>query len=379
MIELATKRLKPGMVAAQSVFNSSGANYITRGVTLTQQYIDRLRQLGVEGIHVTSTDAQAQLPPPEDILSEKTRAFAVKRVYDVFEQVTRTGTFDLDPLSQASAAIINDIMERRGNLVQLTEIRLHDMYTFAHCVNVAMLCSMQGVLLGMNEKELSELTMGGLLHDLGKLVVPPEILNKPGRLTDEEFAVIKKHPAAGAEKILKLNVPNVDRLAIVARLHHEKMDGTGYPNGRTSKTIHRYGRIGAIADVYDALTSSRPYKKAYTPAIAYNIMVHCSPGQFDEDLLKLFFSNVAIYPIGTVLKMSLGYGIVKSVEFGKTERPCVVVFADKAGHLNETPVQVDLSEEMEGYIDTVINDVDLFHFIHEIGFDPASLLIDEAQ
>ena len=143
MIELATKRLKPGMVAAQSVFNSSGANYITRGVTLTQQYIDRLRQLGVEGIHVTSTDAQAQLPPPEDILSEKTRAFAVKRVYDVFEQVTRTGTFDLDPLSQASAAIINDIMERRGNLVQLTEIRLHDMYTFAHCVNVAMLCSMQ--------------------------------------------------------------------------------------------------------------------------------------------------------------------------------------------------------------------------------------------
>ena len=143
MIELPTKRLKSGMVAAQTVFNSSGANYITRGTTLTQQYIDRLRQLGVEGIHVTSTDTNAPLPPPEDILSEKTRVFAVKRVCHLFEQVTRNGVFDLEPLSQASAAIINDIMSRKGNLVQLTEIRLHDMYTFAH-EDVYGLCNRQG-------------------------------------------------------------------------------------------------------------------------------------------------------------------------------------------------------------------------------------------
>lgn len=379
MIELATKRLRPGMVAAQTVFNSSGANYITRGTMLTQQYIDRLRLLGVAGIHVTSTDTNAPLPPPEDILSEKTRAFAVKRVCHVFEQVTRTGVFDLDPLSQASASIINDIMSRKGNLVQLTEIRLHDMYTFAHSVNVAMLSSMQGVLLGMDSKQLSELTLGGLMHDLGKLVVPPEILNKPGRLTDEEFEIVKKHPAAGVEKIMKLAVPEVDRLAIVASQHHEKMNGKGYPEGRTSKTIHRYGRIGAIADVYDALTSVRPYKKAYTPAIAYNIMMNCSPGQFDEDLLKLFFSNVAIYPVGTVIKTAMGYGIVKKVEFGKTERPVIIVFADLYGHMNGNPELVDLSEADEVKIDTVINDVELFHFIHEIGVDPASLLIDEAQ
>ena len=375
MIELPTKRLKSGMVAAQTVFNSSGANYITRGTTLTQQYIDRLRQLGVEGIHVTSTDTNAPLPPPEDILSEKTRVFAVKRVCHVFEQVTRNGVFDLEPLSQASAAIINDIMSRKGNLVQLTEIRLHDMYTFAHSVNVAMLASMQGVLLGMDKKELSELTLGGLLHDLGKLVVPSDVLNNPGRLTDEEFAIIKKHPTAGVEKIMKLKVPDTDRLSIVASQHHEKMNGKGYPKGRAGKAIHLYGRIGAIADVYDALTSVRPYKKAYTPIIAYNIMTNCSPGQFDEELLKLFFSNVALYPVGTVMKTSMGYAIVKDMEFGKTGRPVVIVFADLYGHMNAEPEQVDLSVADDVRIDNVINDVELFHFIHEIGFDPAALLI----
>ena len=374
MIDLPLKRLKPGMVTAQSIYNSSGANYLTRGTELTKQYIDRLRNLGVSTLHVVSTVVDEKLLPPEEILSEKTRALAVKRVYDVFQQIEQSGTFDLEPLSKAAAAMVNDIMERRGNLVQLTDIRVHDMYTFAHSVNVAMLSGLIGVLAGLTEKQLTELTLGALLHDLGKIAVPQEVLNKPGRLTKNEFDIIKHHPMAGFDKIMRMHLEDGAKLAVVALQHHEHMDGTGYPDGLAGEKIHLYGRISAIADVYDALTSTRPYKKAYSPAIAYNIMANCSAGQFDERLLKFFFSNVAIYPVGAVLKTTAGYGIVKEVRFGHTDRPRVIMFADASGQNLAHPYEEDLSEQVERHIDTVVDDVDLYNFIRAKGFDPASLL-----
>lgn len=376
MIDLPTNRLRPGMVVAQSIYNSSGASYITKGTALTKQYVDRLRMLGVEGIHVASTaTAGINVPVPEDVLSEETRAFAVKRVGDMFAQVSQEGTFELEPMMQASSTIVNDIMARRGNLVQLTDIRVHDMYTFAHSVNVATLSALIGVLVGLDNKMVSELVLGGLLHDLGKTMVPTDILNKPSSLTDIEFTTIKNHPTMGADKIVTmLNLPNAERLSIQARQHHEKLNGTGYPNGLKGKEIHLYGRICAIADVYDALTSARPYKRAYTPAIAYNIMANCSPGQFDTDLLNMFFSNVAIYPVGTVVKTTLGHAIVKNIEFGKTNTPTIIVFANRDGKLLDRPLTVDMSRTPEAKIETVINDMELFHFIHNIHFDPAQLI-----
>ena len=376
MIDLPLRKLRPGMVISQSVYNSSGASYLTKGMTLTQNYIDKLRQTGIEGIHVVSTSSNIQLKPPEDVLEEKTRVVAVKRVHDVFEAICNSGTFDIAPLEKASVGILQNIMDRRQNLVQLTDIRTHDMYTFAHSVNVSMLSSLLGVLYGLDKAKLSELTLSALLHDVGKVVIPKEILNKPGRLTNEEFDLIKTHPKAGSEQIMKMPIHNRDVLSIVARQHHEHMDGTGYPDGRKGKNIHIYGRIGAIADVYDALTSSRPYKKAYTPAIAYNIMTNLSKGQFDEELIRLFFRNVAIYPVGTVLKTSAGHAIVRSIEFGKTERPLVCVFADNNGKVLKNPVDIDLSQENEVSIINVIKDNELYHLIHTMNFDPAILLLE---
>lgn len=374
MIDLPLKRLKPGMVTSQSIYNSSGANYLTRGSELTQQYIDKLRNLGVANLHVMSTSVDKKIVPPEDVLSEKTRAMAVKRVYDVFQQVGQNGTFEVEPLSKAAEAMVNDVVDRRGNLVQLTDIRVHDMYTFAHSVNVAMISALIGVLAGLTPNQLQELTLGALLHDLGKIVVPPEILNKPGRLTKNEFDIIRHHPVAGHEKIMRMKIPNCEKLSIVALQHHEHLDGTGYPNGLAGDSLHLYGRISAIADVYDALTSSRPYKKAYSPAIAYNIMVNCSQGHFDGKLLDFFFSNVAVYPVGTVVRTSEGFGIVKSVEFGKTSRPVIIIFADKQGKIVSSPREIDLFNNRNVQIDIVMNDEDLFNFIHSTNYDPATLL-----
>ncbi|MBQ7478017.1 MAG: HD-GYP domain-containing protein [Selenomonadaceae bacterium] len=380
MINLPLNRLQPGMVMAQSVLNSSGASYLSRGQQLTTSYIERLRQMGVRDIHVSSTMTSGpKVPLPEDVLQERTRAIAVKRVYDMFQQIQEKKTFDPVPLGKASAAIVNDIMARKGNLVQLTDLRVHDMYTFAHSVNVAMLSSLLGVLCGLTEAELSELTLGTLMHDLGKLNIPKEILNKPGRLDEDEFNVVKRHPMDGSNLIQSMPFPNAKQLAIVARQHHEHMDGKGYPDHRRGDQIHIYGRISAIADVYDALTSVRPYKKAYAPSVAYHIMRNCSVGHFDEYLMRLFFSNVAIYPVGTVLDTTAGYGIVRRVEFGKTERPVVCVFADKDLRLLDKTFDIDFSETSRDTIDKVLNDTELLHFIHEMHFDPAVLLVEDGK
>jgi HD-GYP domain-containing protein (c-di-GMP phosphodiesterase class II) len=374
MIDLPLKKLQPGMVTAQSIYNSSGASYLTRGTELTRQYIDKLCALGINDLHVLSYSSEIKLLPPEDVLSEKTRVMAIQRVYDVFAQVEETGTFEFEPLAKAAAAMVSDIATRSSNLVQLTDIRVHDEYTFAHSVNVAMLSGMLGRLAHLPEGQIQELTLGGLLHDLGKIIVPPEILNKQGRLTKNEFDIIKHHPEAGFAKIRSMSLPDAHMLGIMAMQHHEHMDGTGYPGRRKDREIHAYGRICAIADVYDALTSSRPYKKAYSPAVAYHIMTNCSEGQFDEKLLKLFFSNVAIYPIGTVVKTSEGYGIVKKVEFGLTDRPMVVMYADQYDNILPEPYEEYLHERPEHKIESAVDDSMLLVKIRESGFDPASLL-----
>lgn len=373
MIDLPLKKLQPGMVTAQSIYNSSGASYLTRGTELTRQYIDKLCALGINDLHVLSYSSEIKLLPPEDVLSEKTRVMAIQRVYDVFAQVEETGTFEFEPLAKAAAAMVSDIATRSSNLVQLTDIRVHDEYTFAHSVNVAMLSGMLGRLAHLPEGQIQELTLGGLLHDLGKIIVPPEILNKRGRLTKNEFDIIKHHPEAGFAKIRSMSLPDAHMLGIMAMQHHEHMDGTGYPGRRKDREIHAYGRICAIADVYDALTSSRPYKKAYSPAVAYHIMSNCSEGHFDRSLLKLFFSNVAIYPVGTVVKTTEGYGVVKKVEFGLTDRPTLVMFADKYERLHE-PYELDLHERPEDVVEAVVDDSMLLNHIRNAGFDPASLL-----
>ena len=165
-------------------------------------------------------------------------------------------------------------------------------------------------------------------------------------------------------------------LAAVASQHHEHVDGRGYPRGLAGDQIHRFAKIVAIADVYDALTSERPYKKAYTPSVTHNIMVNVNIGQFDPDLLSLFFNNVAIYPVGTIVKTSHGIGIVKSCEFGHTETPEVVVFADKEGQLLKNPETYDFSEEGPKAIEGVINDNELRHFVHVLAIDPSIYLLD---
>lgn len=204
MIRLSVKKLKQGMIIAQSIYNNHGASYLVKGQPITDSYINSLQKLGIPTITVTSSDPSFQLPPAEDVIQESTRINAIAKIYDTFGNVVETGHMDVDALQNISEQIIFDIIDRKENLVQLTDIRLHDTYTFGHSVNVAVLSAMLGLLCHYTKKELVLLTLGALLHDLGKINIPVSILTKNTGLQEDEFNLIKKHPLDGARRIMSM-------------------------------------------------------------------------------------------------------------------------------------------------------------------------------
>ena len=179
MIRLKSNQLKTGMVTAQSIFNEKGAAFLVRGTPLTDRYIYRLRQLSVPELHVTSLSSNFQLQPPPDIIKEHTRVQAVENVAETFRQAEKYGQFNMNLMERCADLLVCDIMSKKKNLVQITDIRLHDSYTFSHSVNVAVLATMLGNLCGYSKSKLQVITLGGLLHDIGKLAVPTSIQNHP--------------------------------------------------------------------------------------------------------------------------------------------------------------------------------------------------------
>ena len=377
MILLPIKKLKPGMVSTQSFYNKKGESILTRGVPMTQKDIDQLAELDLPEISVVSADPAVSIPPPADVVEETTRSDAIRKVYDTFHELEDTGELDPTALTPTAQSILRNALENRENLVQLTDIRLHDNYTFGHSVNVAVLSAVLGSLCNLSGGDLINLVMGALLHDIGKLVIPQNILTKPGQLSAQEFDIIQMHPDAGRLKLHSLSMPSAEILATIAGQHHEHIDGRGYPDHLIGDQIHLFARIVAIADVFDALTSARSYKPAYRPHSAFRIMTKCSPGQFDEKLLNLFFDSVAIYPVGTVLKTTLGYAIVKKTELGHTLTPTICVFGDLSGDVLKQPYTIDLRKFPPDTIISALEEMELTPLLFRMRVDPSAFLKDE--
>ncbi len=377
MIHLPIKDLKPGMIATQSIYNKKGESILTRGVPMTQEHIDLLAAMDLTGLSVVSADPKISVPPPADVVEETTRSDAIRKVYDTFHDLEDTGELDPAVLTPTAQAILRNALENRENLVQLTDIRLHDNYTFGHSVNVAVLSAILGSLCNVSGDDLVNLIIGALLHDIGKLIIPQHILTKPGQLSEQEFYIIKMHPEAGRLKLQDLSTPSAEVLATIAGQHHEHIDGHGYPDQLTGDQIHLFARIVAIADVFDALTSARSYKPAYRPHTAYRIMTKCSPGQFDEKLLNLFFDSVAIYPVGTVLKTTMGYAIVKKTELGNTLTPTICVFGDLNGDALQQPYTIDLRKFPPDTIVSALEEMELIPLLFRMRVDPSKFLQEE--
>lgn len=187
--------------------------------------------------------------------------------------------------------ILDSIKKNRTVLSCLSTLKTYDRYTFSHSINVFFLSIMIGSALGLNKNQLHDLGMSALLHDIGKTLIPKKILNKKTKLTDLDFSVIKTHTAKGYFYVKeKISLPDVSFLGILH--HHEKFDGTGYPVGIKQKNIDIFGRIISIADVYDAMTSDRPYRKAQTHTEAIQFIQHNSDKHFDSEIAAVFITDI---------------------------------------------------------------------------------------
>lgn len=248
--------------------------------------------------------------------------------------------------SSAARGLVEDVcdsvLRNPGALISLARLKTADSYTYMHSVAVCALMVSLAAQLGLDTQQTRDAGLAGLLHDIGKARVPLAVLNKPGKLTDDEFAVVRSHSEHGHAMLLECG--DVGDAVLDACLHHhEKMDGTGYPERLQGAGISRIARMTAICDVYDAVTSDRPYKKAWDPAEAVRRMAEWSGGHFDKSLFQAFVKSVGIYPVGSLVKLSSGRLAVVVEQSPALTTPKVKVFFSTKAQLRLVPEILDLS------------------------------------
>lgn len=367
MQKLSLFSLQPGMTIARDIVNAEGRLLIRNGVVLNKRYIDRLREMGIGSVYIqTPLDEEAH---DVEIVQEQTKVKAVAAIKKTFDTITRTKSINTAEFRPVIEDIIGELLHNRNAVLHMTDIRAYDDYTFGHSINVCIYSAFVGVALGYSEARLKDLALGAILHDIGKVLVPTEILNKPARLTEAEMDIVRQHAAAGFE-ILRKSPEFSSVAAHVAFQHQERLNGSGYPRELKGEEIHEYARIAAIADVYDALTSDRPYRQGMLPHEAYEYMSANAGIEFDYHLLKIFFKRMALYPVGTILQLNTGeIGIVVQVLPELSLRPVVKILVEKDGSAAIGRRQVDLTKMLTVMIDRVCTENEVIALYRRLGMD----------
>jgi putative nucleotidyltransferase with HDIG domain len=293
---------------------------------------------------------------------------AVATAEAVWESAVAEGMPDMPAALQAVDGLAEAVTENRTALVALTAMRNYDNYTFTHMVNVSILTMGQARALGIEGRLLREFGLSALMHDIGKVRTPKEILNKPDKLTDEEFTVMRRHVVDGAEILRR--TPEMPILApVVAFEHHLRMDGTGYPFGVKRQSLNVGTMLCSISDVYDAMRSQRAYQQAFPTDRILAVLKRNDGTQFDQNLVRRFVQLLGIYPPGNLVRLNTGeVAVVLSVHAPDPYRPRVRVLFDKAGTRLDLPLDRNLWESVrEGTAaDNVVSPLDPGEF----GIDP---------
>jgi putative nucleotidyltransferase with HDIG domain len=289
-----------------------------------------------------------------------------------WESAATEGEPDLPTALEAVDGLSEAVTQNRTALVALTAMRNYDNYTFTHMVNVSILTMGQARALGIEGRLLREFGLSALMHDIGKVRTPKEILNKPGKLTDEEFVIMRRHTVDGAEILRR--TPEMPILApVVAFEHHLRMDGTGYPFEARRSTLNLATTLCGIADVYDAMRSQRSYQQAFPTDRILAVLQKNDGTQFDRHLVRRFVQLLGIYPPGNVVRLSSGeIAIVMQVHAPDPYRPRVKVIVGKDGSRLDLPYERNLWEPPHdgAPLDSVTTPIDPA----ELGIDPLTLM-----
>ncbi len=360
--------VKEGAYLGQTLYNDQGKVLLVKGTKLTSRYINKIKKHGFYTVYIIDEYSQQDL---EDIIKPEVRRRAidaVRSVYNTFtgleepsinrfqkNKINRASESNIEQIQKIAKAIVNDIFSNPHLLISLVDIKSLDSYTYNHSVNVGILALTLGIAYGLNRNDLYDLTLGCMLHDVGKIFIPNDILNKAEKLNNEEFEIIKGHCEKGFI-YLRENTDLSPRVRIVALQHQERYDGSGYPQGLKGDKINKLAQISSIADVYDALTSDRPYRKALSPHEAVEYMMGAGGRYFNMDMVKTFLKKIIPFPVGTVVSLSNGFiGTVEKINSEMVLRPKIKVFRVNGEDIS--PFMCDLSKEKNIVINGVVYEV----------------------
>lgn len=310
-----------GYFLGKNLYDSKGRILLKKGTELTDGLIAKMRDNGFNTIYINDEYSNNEI---EDIIKPQLRVKAVGAIRETFEGISKSNKQQLNKpanlrkkqnalvqekyissLNDISKTLVDEIASSKNVLINLVDIKNMDSYTYEHSLSVAILSLVLGIELRLNKIELYNLCIGALLHDIGKAFISKDLLFKKDKLADDEYRIIKEHPLKGYD-YLKNNIQLTAQSRIITLQHHERLDGSGYPNGLSGDKINKLAKIVAIADVYDAFTSDRPYKKASPPHEAIEYIMGSAGRYFDFDMVQAFIRKVVPYPVGTLVKLSNG-------------------------------------------------------------------------
>jgi len=328
---------------------------------LKEVWIDDSKGLGIEGgedeksiaAEVEATLAQADTSGKTvqrvNVAQEAARAIKIcakskLAVTSMFKEARMGKALSSDDALPIVEEISTSVARNPGALIGLARLKDKDDYTYMHSVAVCALMVSLARQLGLNDEQVRQAGLAGLLHDVGKMMIPLSILNKPGKLTDVEFDKMRSHPAEGHKMLLEGS--GIGDVALdVCLHHHEKMDGSGYPEHLADTQISLYAKMGAVCDVYDAITSNRPYKSGWEPAESIRKMAEWSKGHFDTTIFHAFVKSIGIYPIGSLVRLESGYlGVIIEQTEKSLLTPILMVFFSIKSNGRITPEILDMSK-----------------------------------
>jgi putative nucleotidyltransferase with HDIG domain len=330
--------LKSDMLLAKSIYYKD-CLVLKEGTTDLVRFTGSLKNLGIDYVYVDDPKSNGIIIP--DAISEETRISCKRILRQTIDDFANKTIIDLSEMSNTINSIIDDILENPDVQISLNDIGASDEYTFSHSVSTTVYSLLIANRLGYSRPMMEKLAAGALLHDMGKVLLDSKIVNKADKLEPEEFEHIKLHTTLGYEALKKcVNLTELSR--IISLYHHERMDGTGYPTGAKAGELHEFTRIVALADVYDALVSDRCYRKKWSSNQAVNYLIEHAESQFDTKLVSVLIKQIAIYPNGSMVRLSNNsIGIVKEQNTNFPLRPIVRVIADSEGNEVDT-FEVDL-------------------------------------
>ncbi len=341
MRKVSLHKVEFGAKLAKTIFNADGRVLLCAGVVLRDTTIEMLKDFGIEEIYIEENiSISIKL---KHVLNDRTRSEARASVRQMMGNYVFVNSVEIQRVKKIVESFINLILSNDEIVSSLTEIKTLDTYTFAHSVNVCVLSLIVGIEFGYDKDKLKDLGIGAILHDIGKMNVPKQILKKPDQLLVDEFEEIKKHTVYGYEMLSNFKDVSVAS-AVIALSHHERFDGSGYPLRIKGRDIHEFARIVAVVDVYDALTSDRVYRKKIRPQEVFEYMTTIAKDQFELRVLDAFTKYVLIYPPGSgVILNSREKGVVIKANNKQPTKPLVRIVLDKNFNRLKSHHDVDLS------------------------------------